>query len=53
LADLKNAIPAKLFQRKAGYSMAYLVRDVAIVIGLAVAAQALNTWYNPGPPLLT
>jgi len=45
LADLKNAIPAELYKRKAGYSMFFLARDVAIVFGLAAAAQAINQWW--------
>lgn len=44
LSDLKNAIPSHLFKRKAGYSLAYLARDVAVVLGLAAAAQAVNSW---------
>lgn len=44
LSDLKNAIPSHLFKRKAGYSLGYLARDVAVVLGLAAAAQAVNTW---------
>jgi omega-3 fatty acid desaturase (delta-15 desaturase) len=45
LADLKNAIPSHLFKRKPGRSMAYLFRDVAVVVGLAAAAQAVNQWW--------
>lgn len=44
LADLKNAIPTHCFQRKPGRSMAYLFRDVAVVLGMAVAAHAINSW---------
>jgi Domain of unknown function (DUF3474) len=44
LADLKNAIPAHCFKRKPARSMAYLVRDVAVVLGMAVAAHAVNAW---------
>jgi acyl-lipid omega-3 desaturase len=48
LADLKNAIPAHCFKRKPGRSMAYLIRDVAIVVGMAVAAYSVNAWWAPG-----
>ena len=44
LADLKNAIPTHCFKRKPGRSMAFLIRDVAIVVGMAVAAHAVNAW---------
>ena len=45
LADLKNAIPSHCFKRKPGRSMAYLIRDVAVVLGMAVAAHTVNAWW--------
>ena len=50
LADLKNAIPSHLFKRKPGKSMSFLFRDVAVVLGLAVAAYTVNTWYAASVP---
>ena len=45
LADIKAAIPAKCFEKNAAKSMAYLAWDVAVVVGLAAAALAVNTWW--------
>ena len=60
LADIRNAIPDHCWERNAARSMSYLVRDVALVAGLAAAAYALNSWFvappssracsAPGPP---
>lgn len=44
LADLRNAIPAHCWQKDTVRSMAFLALDVAIVIGLAAAAVAVNQW---------
>jgi hypothetical protein len=45
LADIKNAIPADCFKKDTWRSMAYLARDVAVVVGLAAGAYTLNQWY--------
>ena len=44
LSDIRNAIPDHCWERNAAKSMSYLVRDVAIVAGLAAAAYAINSW---------
>ena len=44
LSDIRNAIPDHCWERNAWKSMSYLVRDVAIVAGLAAAAFAINSW---------
>ena len=44
LSDLKRAIPKHCWQKNTAKSVAYLVKDVAIVAGLAVAAYSANTW---------
>ena len=44
LTDLKRAIPQHCWQKDTAKSVSYLVKDVAIVAGLAVAAYAANTW---------
>lgn len=44
LQDIKNAIPASCLKKDAWRSMSYLIKDVAIVFGLAAGAQALNQW---------
>ena len=44
LADIKNAIPAHCWKKNAWRSMAFLARDVAVVVGMAAAAHAINTW---------
>ncbi len=44
LADIKNAIPAHCWKKDAWRSMAYLARDVAIVVGMAAAAYSINSW---------
>ena len=45
LSDLKRAIPAHCWQKNTAKSVSHLVKDVAIVAGLAVAAYSANTWY--------
>ena len=44
LADIKNAIPAHCLKKDAWRSMSYLFKDVAIVVGLAVAAYTIDQW---------
>jgi fatty acid desaturase len=44
LADIRAAIPDHCWERNAWKSLAYLARDVAIVMGLAAGAAAINTW---------
>ena len=44
LNDLKRAIPRHCWQKNTAKSVSYLVKDVAIVAGLAVAAYSANTW---------
>ena len=46
LQDVKNAIPAQCLKKDTWRSMSYLIKDVAIVFGLAAGAQALNQWYD-------
>lgn len=43
LADVRNAIPSHCFERSAPRSFAYLVFDVAVVLGLAAGAYAVNS----------
>ncbi len=43
LADIRAAIPDHCWERNAVKSFAYLARDVAIVMGLAAGAFAINT----------
>ena len=45
LADIKNAIPKHCWEKDAWKSMGYLVLDLAIVAGLAIAANAINSWF--------
>ena len=44
LTDLKRAIPQHCWEKNTFKSVSYLVKDVAIVAGLAVAAYSANTW---------
>ena len=44
LADLKQAIPKHCWQKDTAKSVSYLVKDVAIVAGLAAAAYSVNAW---------
>jgi Domain of unknown function (DUF3474) len=44
LADIRNAIPAKCWQKDATRSMLFLARDVAVVFGLAAGAYAVDQW---------
>ena len=43
-ADLRNAIPAKCWEKNTFRSMAHLFLDVGIVAGLAIGAATLNAW---------
>ncbi|DBA83141.1 TPA: hypothetical protein ACH3X2_006665 [Trebouxia sp. C0005] len=45
LTDLKRAIPQHCWEKNTFKSVSYLVKDVAIVTGLAVAAYSANTWW--------
>mmetsp|Transcript_6163 Transcript_6163/g.13393 ORF Transcript_6163/g.13393 Transcript_6163/m.13393 type:complete len:424 (-) Transcript_6163:940-2211(-) len=45
LADLRNAIPAKCWEKNTFRSFAYLALDVGIVAGLAIAAYTVNQWW--------
>lgn len=42
LADIRAAIPEHCWERDAMKSMGYLIRDVAIILGLAAGAFAIN-----------
>ncbi|KAK3018039.1 hypothetical protein RJ639_004529 [Escallonia herrerae] len=44
LADIRAAIPKHSWVKNPWRSMSYVVRDVAIVLGLAAAAAYLNNW---------
>ena len=44
LTDLLAAIPDECWEKDATKSFAYLIKDVAIVLGLAAGAHALNQW---------
>lgn len=44
LADIRAAIPKHCWVKNPWRSMSYVVRDVAIVFGLAAAAAYLNNW---------
>jgi len=44
LADIRAAVPEHCWKRDTVRSFAYLARDVAVVIGLAAAAAAINSW---------
>ncbi|KAL3826118.1 hypothetical protein ACJIZ3_022147 [Penstemon smallii] len=46
LADIKAAIPKHCWVKNPWRSMSYVLRDVAIVFGLAAAAVYLNNWYT-------
>nr|AGF90969.1 omega-3 fatty acid desaturase [Chlamydomonas sp. ICE-L] len=45
LADIRNAIPANCWQKDTLRSVGHLIKDVAIVAGLAVAAFTINAWW--------
>ena len=47
LNDLKRVIPQHCWQKNTAKSVSFLVKDVAIVAGLAVAAYSANTWCAP------
>lgn len=42
---MRNAIPAKCFEKDTLKSFSYLVKDVVIVLGLAFAAFTLDQWW--------
>lgn len=44
LTDLREAIPKHLWEKNAWKSVSYVLRDVAIVFGLAAGAAYLNNW---------
>ncbi|KAK4742579.1 hypothetical protein SAY87_000580 [Trapa incisa] len=44
LADIRAAIPKHCWVKDPWRSMSYVVRDVAVVFGLAAAAAYLNNW---------
>lgn len=45
LQDLRNAIPAKCWEKNAWKSFGYLALDVAVVVGMAAAAATINAWW--------
>lgn len=45
LQDLRNAIPAKCWEKDTWRSIASLIGDVAIVFGLAAAAYTVDQWW--------
>lgn len=45
LSDIKEAIPKHCWVKNPWRSMSYVVRDVAVVFGLAAAAAYLNNWF--------
>ncbi|CAN6581459.1 unnamed protein product [Malus baccata var. baccata] len=45
LADVKAAIPKHCWVKDPWRSMSYVVRDVAVVFGLAAAAVYVNKWF--------
>lgn len=44
MADMRNAIPEKCWEKNTWKSFGYLARDVAVVFGLAAGAMALDSW---------
>ncbi|XP_020108581.1 omega-3 fatty acid desaturase, chloroplastic [Ananas comosus] len=44
LAEIRAAIPKRCWVKDPWRSMSYVVRDVAVVIGLAAAAAYINSW---------
>ncbi|KAK9683483.1 hypothetical protein RND81_10G144100 [Saponaria officinalis] len=44
LVDIKNAIPKHCWVKNPWRSMSYVVRDVAVVFGLAAVAASLDSW---------
>lgn len=44
LSDIREAIPKHCWVKDPWRSMSYVVRDVAVVFGLAAAAAYLNNW---------
>ncbi|KAF3953411.1 hypothetical protein CMV_021146 [Castanea mollissima] len=45
LADIRAAIPKHCWVKNPWRSMSYVVRDVVVVFGLAVAAAYVNNWF--------
>ncbi|BBN12508.1 acyl-lipid omega-6 desaturase (Delta-12 desaturase) [Marchantia polymorpha subsp. ruderalis] len=45
LSDIRAAIPKHCWEKNVWKSMSYVVRDVAIVFGLAAGAAYLNNWF--------
>jgi omega-3 fatty acid desaturase (delta-15 desaturase) len=45
LSDIREAIPKQCWEKNAWRSMGHLAVDVAIVVGLAAGAYALNAWW--------
>lgn len=45
MQDLRNAIPPHCFERDAVRSFGYLVKDVAIVLGMAAVAYTVDSWF--------
>lgn len=44
LKDLRAAIPDECWKKDTAKSVSYLVKDVAIVLGLAAGAFAVDSW---------
>lgn len=44
LADIRAAIPKHCWVKNPWRSMSYVVRDIAVVFGLAAAAAYVNSW---------
>lgn len=44
LTDIREAIPKECWEKNAWKSVSYVLRDVAIVFGLAAGAAYLNSW---------
>ncbi|GKF78509.1 omega-3 fatty acid desaturase, chloroplastic-like protein, partial [Tanacetum coccineum] len=45
LSDVRSAIPKHCWVKDPLRSMSYVVRDVAIVVGLAAFAGFVNSWF--------
>eukprot|EP00897_Mesotaenium_endlicherianum_P008945 jgi/Mesen1/8079/ME000434S07321 len=44
LSDIRAAIPKHCWEKNSWKSVAYVIRDVAVVLGLAVGAASVNNW---------
>ena len=44
LKDLRQAIPEECWKKNTAKSFSYLIKDVAIVLGLAAGAFAVDSW---------